>query len=239
MPTQSPAYWFVVPAAGAGSRMQSAIPKQYLPLSNKTILDQTLSRLLSVANIAGIILALSADDEYFSQSVYVSHPKIYRVVGGQERSDSVLAALEFLEDKITSDDWVLVHDAARPCISLESIDQLIKSLCDDPVGGILAIPVADTLKRCNPQQEIIETLDRSSLWQAQTPQMFRYGVLYASLKKANANQQLVTDEASAIELAGLSAKILAGRTDNIKVTRPTDLDLAEFILQKQNRSGHS
>jgi 2-C-methyl-D-erythritol 4-phosphate cytidylyltransferase len=238
MSTQSPAYWFVVPAAGAGSRMQAAIPKQYLSLSNKTILDQTLSRLLSVANVAGIVLALSVDDEYFSQSVFSSHPKIHRVAGGQERSDSVLAALEFLENKITTDDWVLVHDAARPCISLESIDQLIKFLIDDPVGGILAIPVADTLKRCNPQQEIIETLDRSSLWQAQTPQMFRYGILFASLKTARANQQTVTDEASAIELAGLSAKILTGKTDNIKITRPTDLDLAEFILQKQNRSGH-
>lgn len=238
MSIQPSAYWFVVPAAGAGSRMQSELPKQYLSLANKTILDQTLSRLLSVANVAGIVLALSADDQHFSESLYSSHPKIYRVVGGQERSDSVLAALEFLENKITSDDWVLVHDAARPCVSLESIDQLINALHDDPVGGILAIPVADTVKRANQHQQIIETLDRSSLWQAQTPQMFRYGVLYGALKKARANQQTVTDEASAIELAGLSAKILTGRTDNIKITRPTDLDLAGFILQKQNNSGY-
>jgi 2-C-methyl-D-erythritol 4-phosphate cytidylyltransferase len=234
----SPALWFVVPAAGSGSRMQSVTPKQYLYLADKTVLDQTLSRLLSVTDLAGIVVALNADDQDFSQSFFASHPKIHRVVGGQERSDSVLLALEFLENKIAQDDWVLVHDAARPCISLESINELIQSLIDDPVGGILAIPVADTLKRSNPQQEIIETLDRRSLWQAQTPQMFRYGVLLSSLKKARANQQTVTDEASAIELAGLSAKILAGRTDNIKITRPTDLDLAEFILQKQNISGH-
>jgi 2-C-methyl-D-erythritol 4-phosphate cytidylyltransferase len=238
MPISSPAFWFVVPAAGSGSRMQSVTPKQYLCLANKTVLDQTLSRLLSVTDFAGIVVALSANDQDFSQSLFASHPKIHRVVGGQERSDSVLAALEFLENKIAQDDWVLVHDAARPCISVESINELIQSLIDDPVGGILAIPVADTLKRSNPQQEIIETLDRRSLWQAQTPQMFRYGVLLSSLKKARANQQTVTDEASAIELAGLSAKILAGRTDNIKITRPTDLDLAEFILQKQNSSGH-
>jgi 2-C-methyl-D-erythritol 4-phosphate cytidylyltransferase len=238
MPISSPAFWFVVPAAGSGSRMQSVIPKQYLSLANKTVLDQTLSRLLSVTDLAGIVVALSADDQDFSQSLFASHPQIHSVVGGQERSDSVLAALGFLENKITQDDWVLVHDAARPCISLESINELIQSLIDDPIGGILAIPVADTLKRSNPQQEIIETLDRRSLWQAQTPQMFRYGVLLSSLKKARANQQTVTDEASAIELAGLSAKILAGRTDNIKITRPTDLDLAEFILQKQNSSGH-
>jgi 2-C-methyl-D-erythritol 4-phosphate cytidylyltransferase len=238
MPISSPAFWFVVPAAGSGSRMQSVTPKQYLCLANKTVLDQTLSRLLSVTDFAGIVVALSANDQDFSQSLFASHPKIHRVVGGQERSDSVLAALEFLENKIAQDDWVLVHDAARPCISVESINELIQSLIDDPVGGILAIPVADTLKRSNPQQEIIETLDRRSLWQAQTPQMFRYGVLLSSLKKDRANQQTVTDEASAIELAGLSAKILAGRTDNIKITRPTDLDLAEFILQKQNSSGH-
>lgn len=238
MPISSPAFWFVVPAAGSGSRMQSVTPKQYLCLANKTVLDQTLSRLLSVTDLAGIVVALSADDQDFPQSLFASHPKIHRVVGGQERSDSVLAALEFLENKIAQDDWVLVHDAARPCIGLESINELMKSLIDDPVGGILAIPVADTLKRSNPQQEIIETLDRRSLWQAQTPQMFRYGVLLSSLKKARVNQQIVTDEASAIELAGLSAKILTGRTDNIKITRPTDLDLAEFILQKQNSSGH-
>ncbi len=238
MTMSSPALWFVVPAAGSGSRMQSAIPKQYLSLGNKTVLDQTLSRLLSVADVAGIVLALNADDQYFSQSVFASHPEIHRVVGGQERSDSVLAALEFLEKKITKDDWVLVHDAARPCVSMESINELIQSLKDEPVGGILAIPVADTLKRVNERHEIVQTLGRASLWQAQTPQMFRYGVLLESLKKARANQHTVTDEASAIELAGLSAKIFTGRTDNIKITRPTDLDLAGFILQKQNNSGY-
>lgn len=236
MSTHSPAFWFVVPAAGSGSRMQSTIPKQYLSLCNKTVLDQTLSRLLSVPDIAGIVLALAADDEYFAESDFAAHPQIHLVVGGQERSDSVLASLEFLRNKISDNDWVLVHDAARPCVTLDSIDSLKRELTDNNIGGILAIPVADTLKQIDSQNAIVKTIDRRLLWQAQTPQMFRFGVLYSSLKNAK-DQQLITDEASAIELAGLSAKIISGRTDNIKITRPTDLDLAEFILQKQRASG--
>jgi 2-C-methyl-D-erythritol 4-phosphate cytidylyltransferase len=237
MSAHSPAFWFVVPAAGSGSRMQSTIPKQYLTLCNKTVLDQTLSRLLSVPDIAGIVLALAADDEYFAESDFATHPQIHLVIGGQERSDSVLASLEFLRNKISDYDWVLVHDAARPCVTLDSINSLKSELADNNIGGILAIPVADTLKQMGLHQTIVRTVDRTSLWQAQTPQMFRFGVLYSSLKKANRQQQLITDEASAIELAGLSAKIISGRTDNIKITRPTDLDLAEFILQKQQSSG--
>lgn len=236
MPTHSPNFWFVVPAAGSGSRMQSTIPKQYLSLCNKTVLDQTLSRLLSVPDISGIVLALAADDDYFSESDFYQHPQIHCVTGGKERSDSVLAALEFLRNKISDNNWVLVHDAARPCVTLDSIDSLKRELTNNNIGGILAVPVADTLKQIDSQSTIVKTIDRSSLWQAQTPQMFRFGILYSSLKNAK-NQQLITDEASAIELAGLSVKIIQGQTDNIKITRPTDLDLAEFILQKQQSSG--
>jgi 2-C-methyl-D-erythritol 4-phosphate cytidylyltransferase len=237
MLTHSPAFWFVVPAAGSGSRMQSSIPKQYLPLCHKTVLDQTLSCLLSVPDTAGIVLVLSADDSYFVRSVFASHPKICRVDGGQERADSVLAGLKFLENKVADDDWVLVHDAARPCVTQESIETLKNELVDNHVGGILAIPVADTLKVVDSKNSILKTIDRSSLWQAQTPQMFRYALLLAALEKAKVNQQAVTDEASAIELAGLSARIIVGSSDNIKITRPADLDMAEFILQKQKESG--
>jgi 2-C-methyl-D-erythritol 4-phosphate cytidylyltransferase len=237
MSAHTTAFWFVVPAAGSGSRMQSTIPKQYLPLCNTTVLNQTLSRLLSVPDTSGIVLALAADDDYFSESCFYQHPQIHCVTGGKERSDSVLAALEFLRNKISGNDWVLVHDAARPCVTLDSIDSLKKELAHNNVGGILAIPVADTIKEVNSQNSILKTIDRSSLWQAQTPQMFRFDVLYSSLKKAQDQKQLITDEASAIELAGLSVKIISGRTDNIKITRPTDLDLAEFILQKQQASG--
>lgn len=226
------AYWFIVPAAGAGRRMGVSKPKQYLELQNKTILDHTLSRLLSITNISGIVLALDAQDLHFEQSIFRNHEKIYRVVGGKDRADSVLAGLCFLADKATYDDWVLVHDAARPCVTVESISLLQTTLANDPVGGILATPVADTLKQVN-NLAIVQTIDRSILWQAQTPQMFRYGILYNSLCNALEKKQAVTDESSAIEMAGLSAKIVQGRTDNIKITHPADLDLAEFILQKQ------
>jgi len=232
----APSFWFVIPAAGSGSRMQTSIPKQYLSLLDKTILDHTLSRLVSVPDVAGIVLALSDGDQYFAQSEYFHHPKINCVVGGKERCDSVLSALKFLQHKLTGQDWVLVHDAARPCVSLESIALLKVELTDHPVGGILATPVTDTLKQANADLSIIETIDRSLLWQAQTPQMFRYGVLISALKKV-INECNITDEASAIELAGLSAKIVKGRSDNIKITLPADLDLAEFILRKQQLLG--
>ena len=233
--SRSPAYWFIVPAAGSGRRMGSEKPKQYLQIQNKTILDHSLSRLLAVKQLAGIVLALDAEDTEFSQSRYAQHEKIVRVVGGKERADSVLAGLNYLKDKIAAEDWVLVHDAARPCIRPDEIEQLQTQLQDDPVGGILAVPVADTLKRVD-ANIILQTVDRSVLWQAQTPQMFRYGVLYQALTHALQNQLSVTDEASAVEQAGLSAKIVQGRSDNIKITRPADLDLAEFILQKQELS---
>lgn len=233
--SKSPAYWFIVPAAGSGRRMGSEKPKQYLQIQHKTILDHSLSRLLAVKHLAGIVLALDAEDKEFFQSRYAQHEKIVCVIGGKERADSVLAGLIYLQDKITDDDWVLVHDAARPCIRPDEIEQLQTQLQDDPVGGILAVPVADTLKRVE-ANSILQTVDRSTLWQAQTPQMFRYGVLYQSLNTALQNQQTITDEASAVELAGLVAKIVQGRSDNIKITRPADLELAEFILQKQELS---
>lgn len=233
--SKSPAYWFIVPAAGSGRRMGLEKPKQYLQIQNKTILDHSLSRLLAVKQLAGIVLALDAEDTEFSQSQYAQHEKIVCVVGGKERADSVLAGLAYLQDKVADDDWVLVHDAARPCIRPDEIEQLQTQLKDDAVGGILAVPVADTLKRVE-VNSILQTVDRSALWQAQTPQMFRYGVLYQSLNTALQKQQTITDEASAVELAGLTAKIVQGRSDNIKITRPADLELAEFILQKQELS---
>lgn len=228
----SAAYWFIVPAAGVGRRMGATKAKQYLSLRNKTLLDQTLSRLLSITNIKGIVLALDAQDSEFDQSLYSRHEKIYRVIGGETRADSVISSLEFLKDKAADHDWILVHDAARPCITTESISLLQTTLMNDPVGGILATPVADTLKQVN-DFTIVQTIDRSLLWQAQTPQMFRYKILHHALSNALANQQQITDEASAIELAGLSAKIVSGSTENIKITLPGDLALAEFILQKQ------
>lgn len=233
--SQAASFWFIVPAAGAGRRMGSDKPKQYLQLQGKTILDHTLSRLLSVDLLAGIILALDEQDIEFTNSIYAKHEKIHRVTGGKERADSVLAGLHFLADKAVQQDWILVHDAARPCVTNECISLLQSRLANDPVGGILAVPVVDTIKRVD-TQTIVQTIDRSTLWQAQTPQMFRYGVLYKALYEAIDRKQAITDEASAIELAGLPAKIIEGSTDNIKITRPADLDLAAYILKKQEKN---
>jgi len=243
----SPQYWFIVPAAGIGQRMQSSTPKQYLPLADTTVLEKTLSTLLSVEGVRGIIVALHEDDRYWPSLSISQYDSIHTVIGGAERSDSVLAALTYLKtsvcQSITDDDWILVHDAARPCVRNETIQALIDQLRMDSVGGILAVPASDTLKRVGLDQYIEKTVDREQIWQAQTPQMFRYGVLSRALLSALPAQQsedeepinaplVVTDEASAVEYLGLAPKVVHGRQDNIKITQPDDLWLAEMILRR-------
>jgi len=230
-----PRYWFVIPAAGVGARMNAGKPKQYLMLGDKTILEHTLSRLLNLPELAGIVVAISSDDAYWKSLDVFKHPLVHTTVGGENRADSVLNGLTYLADKAQSHDWVLVHDAARPCVTLENIQQLCSDLAESYVGGILAVPVSDTLKHVENKTDIQTTLDRSTLWQAQTPQMFRYRLLQDCLANALANRQTITDESSAIELAGYTPKVIEGRTDNIKVTRPDDLLLADFILQQQGK----
>ena len=228
----APRYWVVVPAAGIGARMQTDIPKQYLPLLNKTIIEHTLITLLGMDNLEGIVVALHPDDVTWSTLAIAKDKRIMTVIGGQERADSVLAALDFLQEKVATDDWVLVHDAARPCVRLETIQQLIDTLINHEVGGILAVPASDTLKQVDEYHGIQETLDRRVVWQAQTPQMFRHGVLLAALKEASRLRYPVTDEASAVERIGHTPKAVMGRQDNIKVTHLDDLWLAEMILQR-------
>lgn len=229
---RKPAQWFVVPAAGIGQRMQADKPKQYLPLGDTTILEQTLTALLAVPQIAGIVVAIHPDDQYWEHLPVASHEKIHTVKGGAERSDSVLAALDYLQDYLSPQDWVLVHDAARPCVQVESIQSLLEDLVDNPVGGILGVPSSDTLKRVDGEQSIQQTVDRRTIWQAQTPQMFRYGVLYEALSQAQQSGSAITDEASAVEIVGHSVKIIQGRVDNIKVTHPDDLWIAEAVLAR-------
>jgi 2-C-methyl-D-erythritol 4-phosphate cytidylyltransferase len=233
-------YWIIVPAAGIGSRMKAGIPKQYLMIGTKTILEHTLERLLNVPSLAGILVAIAKEDTRWARLSISKHPLVHSVEGGEERSHSVLNALHYLHDKIKPDAWVLVHDAARPCTTLASINSLCVSLCDDVVGGILALPVSDTLKRVNATQTILNTLDRRSLWQAQTPQLFRFHLLRDCLLKTFACNEPITDEASAVEFCGYSPKVVEGRSDNIKITRPDDLSLAEFILrQQENKIGNN
>jgi 2-C-methyl-D-erythritol 4-phosphate cytidylyltransferase len=228
-------YWAIVPAAGTGSRMGAAVPKQYAMLGSKKIIEHTLERLLETPSLVGIVVAVSKQDAEWQSLAISRHPLVHRVEGGAERAHSVLNALAYLHNKVQANDWVLVHDAARPCVTLTNIKSLCTSLRDDPVGGILAVPVSDTLKQVDSQKSIVNTIDRRFLWQAQTPQLFRYQLLLDCLKKSIERNEYITDEASAVESCGYSPKVVEGRSDNIKITRPDDLSLAEFILQQQER----
>jgi 2-C-methyl-D-erythritol 4-phosphate cytidylyltransferase len=230
--SQTPAFWIVVPAAGVGARMGADCPKQYLPLVGKTVIEHTLERLLALPDIAGIYLVLGADDNYWNDLSFAQHKNIHRVAGGTERCDSVLNALEKLRDNASPNDWVLVHDAARPCIHVQSVLHLIEQVKNHPVGGILGVPVSDTLKQVN-NFIIDSTVDRRLLWQAQTPQMFRLGILRDCLQRGLAEGKLITDESSALESYGYQPLMVQGRSDNIKITRPEDLAIAAMLLQQQ------
>lgn len=223
--------WAVIPAAGFGRRMDSDIPKQYLPLSGRTVIEWTLSHFLDNPSIAGVVVAISDGDPYW-QDLGLGHPKLVTAKGGTERSDSVLSALHKLDSMASPDDWVLVHDAARPCLTEKDLEQLIGELRDHPVGGVLGTPMSDTVKKTNADNEVIDTPDRSRLWRAFTPQMFRLKALTDALVMAAKEGNVVTDDASAMELAGLHPKMVMGRADNIKITQPGDLQLAELFLQE-------
>ena len=225
--------WALIPAAGVGARMKADRPKQYLSVHNKTILEHSLSVFLGSDHIEGVQLCLSPKDEYW-QDIAFSHEKLLPVCGGGERrSDSVLLGLAALAKNADVEDWVLVHDAARPCLTQELLNMLIAKLVDDPVGGILATPVADTLKNVS-QGYIENTIDRSAMWAAQTPQMFRLGFLQECLQKALAADIAVTDEASCVEAAGFQPRVVLGTRSNIKVTYPEDLAWVDCFLAKKN-----
>lgn len=230
----SPRLWAVVPAAGSGRRFGGATPKQYLNLLNKPIMLHSIDRLFALP-LAGCVIAISEDDQTARTLQFEHSHALHFVVGGAERMDSVLAGLDFLQDRAASDDWVLVHDVARPCITSESLNRLLETLRSDPVGGILATPVRDTLKKAQLGHRVV-TVSRENLWQAQTPQMFRFGLLRDALTAAKNKSLQVTDEASAVELAGFSIQLVEGRMDNIKVTYNEDLAFAEVILQAQQLS---
>jgi 2-C-methyl-D-erythritol 4-phosphate cytidylyltransferase len=226
-------YWAVVPAAGKGMRMGAQSPKQYLNLSGRTVIEHTLERLISHSRIAGAVVAVAQDDEHWPQIARDFGDCVATAIGGAERCHSVLAGLDGLGSAASGDDWVLVHDAARPCLRAEDIDRMLDELTGDPCGGILAVPVRDTLKRCDETSAIIGTVDRTSLWHALTPQMFRLADLRRAVEQALAAGVIVTDEAQAIELAGGVPRVVEGHMDNIKITHPDDLLLAELYMQAQ------
>ena len=226
----APAFWVVIPAAGVGARMQADRPKQYLSLAGRSVLEHTLDCFLDHPGLKGMVVCLAAADPYWPELVCAADPRIQRADGGRERADSVLSGLRALAGLGAKDqDWVLVHDAARPNLAREDLQCLLEALADDPVGGLLALPARDTLKRAQPDGRVLETVDRSHVWQAFTPQMFRFGTLQQALSSALKEGATITDEASAIELSGLAPRLIEGRADNLKVTRPEDLQLLRLL----------
>ncbi len=220
-----PAFWAVIPAAGIGSRMRADRPKQYLELAGRTILEHTLDCFLDHPRLKGLVVSLVADDPWWPNLPCSRDPRIVCAPGGKERADSVLNALTRLAELGAGDqDWVLVHDAARPNLSAFDLELLLTELADDPVGGLLAVPARDTLKRAGPDGRVRETVDRSLIWQAYTPQMFRFAALYRALADALVAGVSITDESSALEWAGQTPRLVEGRADNLKITRPEDLD---------------
>ncbi|WP_339843055.1 2-C-methyl-D-erythritol 4-phosphate cytidylyltransferase [uncultured Halopseudomonas sp.] len=218
-------FWVVIPAAGIGSRMQADRPKQYLPLGDRLLIEHTLDCFLDRPGLKGLIVCLSAADRWWDDLDCATDTRIQRVLGGRDRADSVLAGLKaLLRQGAGSSDWVLVHDAARPNLAATDLHKLLNTLADDPVGGLLAVPVRDTLKCVGADGRVASTPDRSLYWQAYTPQMFRLGALHDALTQALANGAVITDEASAMEYSGQAPRLVEGRSDNIKVTRPEDLE---------------
>jgi len=230
---QTARFWAIVPAAGIGKRLGTDIPKQYLLLHGKPVIAHSVSCLATYPLIDTTVVVVAANDTYWPPiQATLPAEKIITAVGGAERYISVYQGLLALKDA-KPDDWVLVHDAVRPCLQHREIDRLITALKGHPVGGLLGIRVRDTLKRTHQEGYVISTLDREGVWQAQTPQMFRYGLLSAALKTAIEQNQLMTDEASAIELAGEHPLMVEGSEYNIKITYPEDLVRASIYFQQE------
>ena len=212
--------------------MQASIPKPYLRLGHRYLIDVTLERLLGVGPISEIYLALHAEDKWWPQCDSAASTRIHPYIGGSERVDSVRAGLDRIRDGAAADDWVLVHDVARPCVAVDDIERLLAALAGNPVGGLLAAQIVDTVKEVAADARITRTVDRKSLWRALTPQVFRFQVLDCALREASRNAAAVTDEASAVEALGLRPQVISGSPDNIKITHPADLALAEWLLGK-------
>lgn len=216
----------IIPAAGIGNRMQNVLPKQYMPLAGKPIISHTIQTFFNHPRISSIHVALSADDMFWRDLPLDPASKLkLHYTGGESRSETVLNTLRSMQ--VADDDWVLVHDAARPGLSNELLDNLLNTLEHDTVGGLLALPVADTLKKSDLSNKVASTVERSGLWQAQTPQMFRYGMLNNALQNFIGTP---TDEAEAIEALGLQPTLVQGELRNLKITYPQDLTLLEALF---------
>lgn len=218
----------IIPAAGTGNRMENVLPKQYLPLAGKPMISHVIQVFFNHPRIASIHLALSPEDEFWRSLTLNPETKLkLHYTGGASRSETVLNTLQAID--VADDDWILVHDAARPGLSTTLLESLLDALQDDAVGGLLAMPVADTLKKSDEKNRVETTVSRQHLWQAQTPQMFRYATLKKALSEFDGS---ATDEAEAIEAHGLRPKLVLGELANLKVTYPQDLQMLEALFEK-------
>lgn len=224
-----PSFVALIPAAGVGARMGGTIPKQYAPLAGKPMLQHVLDTFAAAVQVERTYVVVSAGDGYIDSLTLPPRCQVLRC-GGDTRQASVTNGLQAIAGETDPDDWVLVHDAARPGLTVELIDKLIAFIKDDPVGGLLAMPVVDTIKRSNGHSHVVQTVARELLWSAQTPQMFRHRTLLDALTAAVSRGVDITDEASAIEAAGLQPKLVEGSARNFKVTLPEDLPIAELHL---------
>ena len=226
-----PRYWAVIPAAGIGKRMQTTMPKQYLCIDGKTIIEHTLEHFLVHPKIIGIVVVIAATDNIWQDLAVSKNPKITTAHGGLERCHSVLNGLIALASwQASASDWVLVHDAVRPCIRKTDIDTLINAFADDKIGGLFGFPVRDTLKQVDSSNIIQTTIARDHLWHALTPQMFRLDILSQALQDAIAKNHLVSDEAQAVERSDFPVNIIQGCSENIKITSASDLEYAKLYL---------
>jgi 2-C-methyl-D-erythritol 4-phosphate cytidylyltransferase len=242
-------YWLVMPAAGVGRRFGNTKPKQYALLQGRTVIEWALAPFLTDPSCAGVSISLAADDPYWGDiadrlgKLPGRIPELIVAGGGVERSHSVRKGLAALGTRAAADDWVLVHDAARPCLSSNDLQHLLDRLGSHRVGGLLATPTADTLKRASETRdipgadpEVAQTVDRAGLWRALTPQMFRYEILCDALDRAIANGRLPTDEAQALEWLGEHPVLVQGSAANIKITSADDLVLAAALLNARESS---
>lgn len=220
-------YFAIIPAAGIGTRFKSDVPKQYLKINHEIILERIVNLFSSHPSIEKVIVALHEKDQHWKTLTLKNPEKIATVIGGKERVDSVLAGLRFLDNIVDENDFMMVHDAARPFLKPADIYRLIEETKEHPVGGLLGLPVVDTLKKVDASDEVITTISRDYLWRAQTPQCFRHGLLKFAIEKALSENKSITDESSAIENTGHHPKMILGDERNMKITYATDLRLLE------------
>lgn len=240
--------WGVIPAAGSGERMHSQLPKQYLSLVGVPVLQRAIDALLDIRSVSNVVVVLSADDTHWPTLKASSDPRVHTAIGGRLRAESVLAGISTVRQRAGDDAWVLVHDAARPLVAVADVQRLIKAVMQaGAIGGLLAVPVQDTLKQASENRGCLRTVSRASLWQAQTPQLFRAGQLGDALVSALASEQagdgqqtppsepampLITDEASALERLGYQPLLVEALEANLKITRPVDVAVAEALLKR-------